>query len=105
MLKKLPKYFIMSKFFRTLKNCTVYLFFSYVFWMGDLNFRLVEEFEKTSEEIDRMIEKKDLKTLFNFDQLRYVMHRGEAFSELTEKDPEFPPTFKFSVGSSSYNYK
>lgn len=73
--------------------------------MGDLNFRLVEELDKSPEEIERMIQKKDLKSLFNFDQLRYVMRRGEAFSELTEMDPEFPPTFKFSVGSSSYNYK
>lgn len=73
--------------------------------MGDLNFRLVEEFDRSPEEIDRMIKNNELKTLFQFDQLRYVMRRGEAFSELTEQDPEFPPTFKFSVGSSSYNYK
>lgn len=73
--------------------------------MGDLNFRLVEEFDRTSAEIDRMIRKKDLKGLFQFDQLRYVMRRGEAFSELTEQDPDFPPTFKFIVDSSAYNYK
>lgn len=73
--------------------------------MGDLNFRLVEEFDKTPYEIDKMIKKNDLKELFLFDQLRYVMRKGEAFHELTEQDPSFPPTFKFDVGSSSYNYK
>lgn len=73
--------------------------------MGDLNFRLIEEFDKTPEEIDRMIRKKELKTLFQYDQLRSVIRKGEAFSELKEKDPDFPPTFKFTVGSSSYNYK
>lgn len=58
--------------------------------MGDLNFRLVEEFDRTPEEIERMIIKKDLKPLFQHDQLRYVMRKGEAFSELTEQDPDFP---------------
>lgn len=80
-------------------------FFSYVFWMGDLNFRLVEEFERSPEEIEKMIRRKELKPLFQFDQLRYVMRKGEAFSELTEQDPEFPPTFKFAVGTSDYNFK
>lgn len=79
--------------------------FSYVFWMGDLNFRLREEFDKTSEEIERAVLKKDLKSLFEHDQLRYVMKNGEAFSELNEQDPEFAPTFKYEVGTSNYNHK
>lgn len=79
--------------------------FSYVFWMGDLNFRLVEEYEKSPEEIDRAVKKGELVELFQFDQLRYVMRRGEAFSELTENDPGFPPTFKYEVGTSKYDYK
>lgn len=73
--------------------------------MGDLNFRLVEEFDRTPEEIEKMIKKNDLKALFQFDQLRYVMRRGEAFSELTEQDPDFAPTFKYTPGTPSYNYK
>ncbi|KAL1501734.1 hypothetical protein ABEB36_007010 [Hypothenemus hampei] len=77
----------------------------YVFWMGDLNFRLLEDFERSSEEIERMIQKKDLQRLLEQDQLKYVMKKGEAFSEFTEKDPDFPPTFKFDVGSNSYDHK
>lgn len=73
--------------------------------MGDLNFRLVEEYEKSPEEIDRAIKKGDLKGLFQFDQLRYVMNKGEAFSELVENDPTFPPTFKYEVGTNKYDYK
>lgn len=73
--------------------------------MGDLNFRLVEEYDKTPEEIDRAVKKGELEQLFQFDQLRYVMRRGEAFSELTENDPCFPPTFKYEVGTSKYDYK
>ncbi|XP_076262811.1 phosphatidylinositol 4,5-bisphosphate 5-phosphatase A-like isoform X1 [Rhynchophorus ferrugineus] len=77
----------------------------YVFWMGDLNFRLMEDFDRTPEEIERIVLKKDLKKLFEHDQLRYVMRKGEAFSEFTEKDPEFPPTFKFDVGTNDYDHK
>lgn len=73
--------------------------------MGDLNFRLVEEYERTPEEIDRAVKKGDLEELFQFDQLRYVMRRGEAFSELNENEPRFPPTFKFEVGTNKYDYK
>lgn len=77
----------------------------YVFWMGDLNFRLLEEYDKNPEEIERQIVKKDIKSLFEYDQLRAVMKKGEAFSELTEQDPDFPPTFKFSVGTPCYDHK
>lgn len=80
-------------------------FHDYVFWMGDLNFRLVEDYDRTPEEITRSILKKDLKKLFENDQLRYVMRKGDAFSEFTEKDPEFPPTYKFDVGTNDYDCK
>lgn len=73
--------------------------------MGDLNFRLMMEYDRTPDEIERSILKKDLKKLFEHDQLRYVMRKGEAFSEFTEKDPEFPPTFKFDVGTNDYDHK
>ncbi|XP_066261880.1 phosphatidylinositol 4,5-bisphosphate 5-phosphatase A-like isoform X1 [Euwallacea similis] len=81
------------------------LYHDYVFWMGDLNFRLMEEYERTSEEIERSVLKKDLKKLLEQDQLRHVMRKGEAFSEFIEKDPDFPPTFKFDVGSNNYDHK
>ncbi|CAG9834673.1 unnamed protein product [Diabrotica balteata] len=84
---------------------TKIFYHDYVFWMGDLNFRLKEEFDKTPEEIERLVVKKEIKALFEHDQLRYVMRKGEAFSELTEQDPTFPPTFKFTVGTPCYDYK
>ncbi|RZC34555.1 hypothetical protein BDFB_005031 [Asbolus verrucosus] len=65
--------------------------------------RLIEEFDETPEEIGRIV-KNEYKKLFAYDQLRHVMKNGEAFSELTEQDPEFPPTFKFEVGSNKYDH-
>lgn len=88
-----------------MEETTEIFFHDYVFWMGDLNFRLQEEYDKTPEEIERDIVKNEYKKLFTYDQLRYVMKKGEAFSELEEKDPEFPPTFKFEVGTNRYDHK
>lgn len=84
---------------------TQILHHDYVFWMGDLNFRLLETYEKTPVEIERDIKKGNLKELFNHDQLYYVMRKDLAFSELRENPPCFPPTFKFEVGSSDYDHK
>lgn len=81
------------------------LYHDYVFWFGDLNFRLMEEFDRTPDEIERLVLKKELAKLLEHDQLKYVMRKGEAFSEFLEKDPDFPPTFKFDVGSNNYDHK
>lgn len=79
--------------------------FSYVFWMGDLNFRLLEELEMSLEEIVARVKKGEYQKLFEYDQLRYVMRKGDAFTELQEGDITFPPTFKFEVESSFYDCK
>ncbi|KAK4872483.1 hypothetical protein RN001_014512 [Aquatica leii] len=84
---------------------TEIFFHDYVFWMGDLNFRLLEEYEKTPDEIERSIKKGEIKDLFKHDQLRHVMTTGKAFSELSESDPDFAPTFKYEVGSPDYDHK
>lgn len=73
--------------------------------MGDLNFRLLEDYDKSPEEIENKIKKKEFGELFAYDQLQFVMKTGEAFSELTEIKPTFPPTFKYEVGSSEYDHK
>lgn len=80
----------------------------YVFWFGDLNFRLYkgEESENLSpEEIREMIHKDQLKDLLKKDQLSIAMCEGRAFSELVERLPQFPPTFKFEPGTSEYDMK
>ena len=73
--------------------------------MGDLNFRLVEEYEKSPEEIWDMVKRKDIKSLLMFDQLQYVRNRGEAFSEFEEGEIKFPPTYKFEKDDDEYDMK
>lgn len=83
------------------------LIFSYVFWLGDLNFRLSNDSVnvESPEAIERLIRDGRHKQLLEFDQLKEVMESGDAFSELNENLPTFPPTFKFEVGTSTYDFK
>ncbi|XP_018326027.1 phosphatidylinositol 4,5-bisphosphate 5-phosphatase A isoform X2 [Agrilus planipennis] len=81
------------------------LFHDYVFWMGDLNFRINEDVFKTPAEVEALIKNGELKKLYENDQLYTCMRKGDAFSQFTEQPPTFPPTFKFEVGSSDYDHK
>lgn len=75
--------------------------FSYVFWFGDLNFRL--EGDMTAKEIDEQVQKKNLSELFKLDELTNVRESGEAFSELHEETPQFNPTYKNLFGKTAYD--
>lgn len=78
--------------------------FSYVFWFGDLNFRLENEAWSPSD-IKRMVEEDRIEELVAQDQLSLVRKQGRAFKELEERTPAFPPTFKFEQGTSEYDLK
>ncbi|XP_070494643.1 inositol polyphosphate 5-phosphatase K-like isoform X2 [Chironomus tepperi] len=81
----------------------------YVFWFGDLNFRLYNHYSGsdnyTPQEIRQMIKEDRLAELIKKDQLSLAMCEGRAFSELVERLPQFPPTFKFVVDSNDYDMK
>lgn len=79
----------------------------YVFWFGDLNFRLYEEGSEnfTPGEVRDLIKKDRLGDIQKLDQLSTTMCEGRAFSELVERLPLFPPTFKFEPGTSEYDMK
>ncbi|XP_053680610.1 inositol polyphosphate 5-phosphatase K-like [Anopheles nili] len=77
----------------------------YVFWFGDLNFRLTGEATTSADEIRAMVARDELKQLIEKDQLLLVRREGRAFKELQERLPQFPPTFKFEHGSNDYDMK
>lgn len=85
--------------------CLLTLLNSYVFWFGDLNFRLTDETTTTPIEIKELVESDKLPELIQKDQLLMVRTEGRAFKELEERLPAFPPTFKFEHGSSEYDLK
>ncbi|KFB38383.1 AGAP011644-PA-like protein [Anopheles sinensis] len=77
----------------------------YVFWFGDLNFRLTGEATTSADEIRAMVARDELKQLIEKDQLLLVRREGRAFQKLQERLPQFPPTFKFEHGTSEYDMK
>ncbi|XP_075977674.1 inositol polyphosphate 5-phosphatase K-like isoform X2 [Anticarsia gemmatalis] len=86
------------------------LYHDYVIWIGDLNFRTDHPTgsSPTSEEIVaalQKIEKDKYTNLLKHDQLIAVRETGEAFSEFTEHEIRFPPTYKFSIGGDEYDIK
>lgn len=77
---------------------------SYIFWIGDLNFRLNGE-DLAAEEIDSLVKRSRLDLLLDRDQLKAVRESGDAFAELNETEITFPPTYKFEFASQNYDLK
>ncbi|EFN84057.1 inositol polyphosphate 5-phosphatase K [Harpegnathos saltator] len=88
----------------TVSCTTKILYHDYIFWIGDLNFRLNGE-DLTAVDIDSMVKKKQLEKLLERDQLRMVMRDGQAFAELNENAITFPPTYKYEFESQAFDLK
>lgn len=86
------------------KHLKVTHFFSYIFWIGDLNFRLNGE-DLTATDIDLLVKQNQLKPLLVKDQLKMVMQCGEAFAALNENNITFPPTYKYEFASQDFDLK
>ncbi|KAF2361418.1 Endonuclease/exonuclease/phosphatase [Trinorchestia longiramus] len=78
---------------------TSVLYHDYVFWMGDLNFRLSSDI--TAEEIAAQISKGRIEELYKLDELNKAQSAGDAFEPLTETRLTFPPTYKYKEGQTS----
>lgn len=75
----------------------------FVFWFGDLNFRLSGEMSAWDVRTD--VENMRYADLLKLDQLNLLREKGSAFSLLEEQQPDFAPTFKFVEGTNEYNLK
>lgn len=74
----------------------------YVFWFGDLNFRIDC---LSATEVLKEIESKNYTTLLKNDQLLKAKTKGDAFSEFSECNVNFPPTYKFHFHKHDYNHQ
>ena len=52
-----------------------------------------------------LVRKNELKSLLARDQLKMVMEKGEAFSELNENPITFSPTYKYEFASQEFDLK
>ena len=77
--------------------------FHHVFLFGDLNYRLEKDLENTAtnsgmlrnaEDVLNLIEKQDLASLVQHDELRLEMEQGLAFCNFREAPISFWPTYK-----------
>ncbi|XP_045528789.1 inositol polyphosphate 5-phosphatase E [Pieris brassicae] len=80
--------------------------FDYVFWCGDLNFRLGEP----RAAVLRWIEQTQFPLpphlphgLLHADQLTVVLEDGAAFRDFREAPIRFPPTYKYDPGSQKFD--
>lgn len=67
--------------------------------MGDFNYRIGLGLEAAKA----LIKKRDLATLYENDQLNLQMVAGLSFPFYSEARISFMPTYKFDVGSDTYD--
>lgn len=77
----------------------------YVFWFGDLNFRLMGD-DSPADVLAAVKNDEQLSELIQRDQLLHVRTKlQKAFHLMHERLPAFPPTFKYHEGTSNYDLK
>ncbi|KAI4311596.1 hypothetical protein MLD38_036480 [Melastoma candidum] len=70
----------------------------YIFWFGDLNYRL----DLSDGEIRELVTSKRWDKLMNYDQLTRELRNGHVFDGWREGAINFPPTYKYEINSDRY---
>lgn len=70
-----------------------------VIWLGDFNYRI----GLANETARALVKRRDLQTLYENDQLNLQMVAGLAFPFYSEARITFMPTYRFDVGSDTYD--
>ena len=70
-----------------------------IIWFGDFNYRI----GISNERARQLIDKRDLGTLYENDQLNLQMVHGKCFPHYSESMPNFLPTYKFNLGTDEYD--
>ncbi|PRP81515.1 inositol 5-phosphatase 4 [Planoprotostelium fungivorum] len=71
----------------------------YVFWIGDLNYRITGN----DQDIKQKIVEQDWDYLMSHDQLWRQIENKAAFDKLSEGPLRFAPTYKYDVGTNTYD--
>ncbi|CAL1529183.1 unnamed protein product [Lymnaea stagnalis] len=71
----------------------------YIFWMGDMNFRIERSYNRVLE----LINEKQYERLYESDQLHIAIEEGLIFENFLEGRLTFPPTYKFDPGTDTYD--
>lgn len=84
----------------TTRTCASLLDHDYVFFSGDLNFRLDEI---PREEVLELIAAADFPSLLKHDQLNAALEKEKILEGFQEMKIGFPPTYKFDRGTDDYD--
>ena len=71
----------------------------YIFWAGDLNYRIAN---LKCEEIIEMLSRQKILELSEYDQLQNEKRKNSILADFQEGPLDFPPTFKVIKGSCDY---
>jgi len=72
----------------------------YIFWMGDLNFRLDDV---PIETVKSTVQEGNIKDLWQYDQLTKLMSSDTIFEGFEEGQLSFAPTYKYDKGTSTFD--
>lgn len=75
----------------------------YTFWLGDFNFRLMNEGTYTADKIQYLLQKGNLAELRKQDELTVIKEQGRIFKGYEEQPVTFKPTYRFYVGTNNYD--
>ncbi|KAF3049476.1 inositol polyphosphate 5-phosphatase [Didymella keratinophila] len=70
-----------------------------VIWLGDFNYRI----GLSNDKVQRLCQMNDLETLYDNDQLNLQMVAGLTFPYYSEARITFPPTYKYDLGTDTYD--
>ncbi|KAK9767388.1 hypothetical protein K7432_002870 [Basidiobolus ranarum] len=90
--------------------CTLHEY-EHIFLFGDLNYRANYNFKEvtrlsTSKSIISLIEENDIPSLRKYDELLFEKQEGRTVQGFTEGcHLDFPPTYKFAVGTQEYKWE
>ena len=72
----------------------------YIFWTGDLNYRL-QDIETSL--LEELLYAENYSLLLRYDQLLIEKKKGKVLLDFEESIIDFPPTFKYKIDSNEYS--
>jgi phosphatidylinositol-bisphosphatase len=75
------------------------LWHDHIFFLGDFNYRLTIP----RVQVEQFVKNEAYKQLIQYDQLKTEHNEGRVFREFTEGFINFPPTYKYDIGSDEYD--
>jgi phosphatidylinositol-bisphosphatase len=75
------------------------LWHDHIFFLGDFNYRLTIP----RIQVEQFVKNEAYKQLIQYDQLKTEHNEGRVFREFNEGFINFPPTYKYDIGSDEYD--